>query len=160
MRKPWVTALLPPQLGRCEEIPTSWPSCCYHDLPSFSRLVDPPLSQKFGKLKKAFESDNSGAAAATAPSVATPPVAPSHAETKTTPAVAVRKRKATTTAEATKDLPKKKLKQVKKESEDEEQAGDGEDATEVVDGASDGDTPSPGEEGANKDQATRIKAEE
>jgi hypothetical protein len=97
-----------------------------------------------------LENGNGETAVTTAPAIATPSVTLSQPNKNT--AAGVRKRKAATTAEATKDLAKKKTKQVKKES-----AGDAEGVDDAGSDTEDGDRVSSGCEGA---EADRVKVEE
>jgi hypothetical protein len=127
-------------------------ACISHDFhPSviFS-AVDLLDSQKFGKLKKAFENSSDGTASTTTPSVTTTPITSSQTSKKTAPSASgIRKRKAAASIEATKDLRNKKAKQAEEES-----GNDADLDTEEVS------TASPGGEEAEEDQVVGVKLEE
>jgi len=127
-------------------------ACISHDFPSsliFS-AVDLLDSQKFGKLKRAFESGNDGTATISAPPITTASVTSGQANEKTAPAAAgSHKRKAPASTEATKDLPNKKAKQAEEELRDDAALD-----TEAVG------TASLGCEEAQGDQAIGLKLEE
>jgi hypothetical protein len=94
--------------------------------PSFCRFIDPALSQKFAKLKKATENGNDSPTASTASSIATPQTTPTQPKKKTVPAPSGSKRKAATTVDDASDAQKrKKRREIKKEqASDDDHGGD------------------------------------
>jgi hypothetical protein len=99
--------------GKCALLPLTSPTAHFA---SFYRFIDPALSQKFAKLKKATENGHDSPTPSTASSVATPQTTPTQPTKKTIPAPSGSKRKAATTYDDASDAQKRKKKrEVKKE---------------------------------------------